>query len=224
VRVRTIAIRVVWGLLLASLAATRSPERTTTRLGSAEGWNRFYASVDVDDPRWQPNALLVEVTRGLEPGRALDIGMGQGRNALYLAEQGWRVTGIDVSTVALRLARRQARERGVELDVEQADMWRYELGIERWDLIVCSYLNGLEVVRAEQIKRSLASDGVLVVEGFVLSEELAARGYPNLGFESGTLLDAYADLDILQYEQVRAPADWYPGEVLPLVRLVARKQ
>jgi hypothetical protein len=112
----------------------------------------------------------------------------------------------------------------VELDVEQADMWRYELGIERWDLIVCSYLHEPVVVRAEQIKRSLASDGVLVVEGFVRSDELAERGYPNLGFESGTLLNAYADLDILQYEQVRAPADWFPGEVLPLVRLVARKQ
>ena len=159
------AIRVVWGLLLASLAATPSPERTTTRLDSVERWNRFYASVDVDDPRWQPNALLVDVTRELEPGRALDLGMGQGRNALYLAEQGWRVTGIDISTVALRLARRQARERGVAIDIEQADMWSYELGSERWDLIVCSYLHGPEVVRAEQIKRSLAPDGVLVVGG-----------------------------------------------------------
>ena len=84
--------------------------------------------------------------------------------------------------------------------------------------------NALYLVRAEEIKRSLAPGGVLVVEGFVRSEELAARGRPDLGFEPGTLLDAYADLEILQYEQVRAPADWSPAEGLPLVRLVARKQ
>jgi SAM-dependent methyltransferase len=216
----------VWGLLLALLAASRSTEPTaTTRPGSANRWDRFYARVDLDDPRWQPNALLVEVARGLEPGRALDIGVGQGRNALYLAEQGWRVTGFDSSVVALRLARRQAKKRGVELDLERAEFSHYDFGVERWDLIVGSYVHEPIVERAEQIERSLAPGGLLVVEGFVRSEELAARGYPNLGFEPGSaLLDAYADLDILQYEQVRAPADWSPGEVLPLVRLVARKQ
>lgn len=150
--------------------------------------------------------------------------MGQGRNALYLAEHGWRVTGFDTSAEALRLARRQARERGVKLEVEQVDFWRYNFGVERWDLIVGSYVQEMVVMRAEDIKRSLAPGGVLVVEGFVRSEELAALGRPDLGLEPGALLDVYGDLDILRYEQIRAPADWYPKEPVPLERLVARKQ
>jgi SAM-dependent methyltransferase len=214
----------VWGLVVTLFAINPPLDRTTTRRDPADRWNRFYASVDVKDPRWQPNALLVEVARGLEPGRALDVGMGQGRNALYLAEQGWRVTGFDISGVALRLARRQARERGVELELERADVRHYDFGVERWDLIVCTYMHQPIVVQAEQIKQSLAPGGVLVVEGFVRSEELAASGSPNLGFEPGTLLDAYADLEILRHEEVRAPADWSPGEVFPLERLVARKR
>jgi SAM-dependent methyltransferase len=223
----------VWALLVALLVVSRSPDRATllpdsdraaTRRDPVGRWDRFFASVDLDDPRWQPNALLVEVARGLEPGRALDIGMGQGRNALYLAEHGWRVTGFDASAEAVGLAQRQARERGVELDVEQADFWDYEYGVERWDLIVGSYVHEPVMDRAEQIERSLAPGGVLVVEGFVQSEELAARGRPDLGFEPGALLDAYAELHILRYEQISAPADWAPGEVFPLVRLVARKR
>ena len=83
-----------------------------------------------------------------------------------------------------------------------------------------------EVVRAEQIKRSLAPDGVLVVEGFVLSEELASRGYPNLGFESGALLANGSDAPVedlnpllgvyaavTRQDLAGSPADgWYPDQ------------
>lgn len=219
---RRILARVTWGLLIAVLAMSRSAE--PSRRSPSEHWNAFFARVDLDDERWRPNALLVEISDAREPGRALDIGMGQGRNALYLAERGWRVTGIDISSRAIDLAQRQALERGVELDARLANARDFDLGIERWDLIVCSYVDSLTLLRADDIVASLAPGGVLVVESFVRGEELAARGRPDLGFESGVLRGAFESLDVLRYEELRAPADWTPGRVMPVARLVAEKR
>src|SRR5690606_15765259 len=159
---------------------------------------------------------------GLEPGRALDVGVGQGRNALYLAERGWQVTGFDVSKAALRLARRQARDRGVEIELHEADVWHYEFGTAHWDLIVCSYMGDAIIERAKEIIASLASGGTLVVEMCLHSDKLVARGRPTLGYQPGALLDSYDALHVLRYEEVDAVADWSPGERFPIVRLVAR--
>jgi SAM-dependent methyltransferase len=222
---RKILARATWGLLLAVLATIRaSAPADDGRPSQAAHWNEFFARVDLDDERWQPNALLVEVADAREPGSALDIGMGQGRNALYLAARGWQVTGIDISSQALRLAQRQAQERGVKLDARLADARRFDFGIERWDLIVCSYMDSLTLDRADDIVVSLAPGGVLVVESFVRSHELAALGRPDLGFQPGVLRVAFESLDVLRYEEVRAPADWAPGHVMPVARLVAQKR
>src|SRR5262245_4000274 len=58
----------------------------------------------------KPNRLLVEAVKEVKPGLALDVGMGQGRNALYLAQQGWEVTGIDLAGEGIRKAREQGKE------------------------------------------------------------------------------------------------------------------
>ena len=79
-----------------------------------ERWNRILTS---PAPRFntKPNAFLVDVTRGLTPGKALDVGMGQGRNALYLAQQGWAVTGFDPADQAVAAAEAEAKRIGVTL-------------------------------------------------------------------------------------------------------------
>ena len=66
--------------------------------------------------RWEPNAFLMEVASGLKPGDALDIGMGNGRNALYLARAGWNVTGFDTASVGVAKARAAATEAKVALN------------------------------------------------------------------------------------------------------------
>ena len=70
-------------------------------------WNNVYAG---DDPIFldAPNRLLVEVAEQRSPGAALDVGMGQGRNSIYLALDGWRVTGFDPSDEGIRMARATA--------------------------------------------------------------------------------------------------------------------
>ena len=77
-----------------------------------ERWNRILTS---STPAFntKPNAFLVEMARGLPKGTALDVGMGQGRNALYLAQQGWTVTGFDPADKAVAAAEAEAKRQGL---------------------------------------------------------------------------------------------------------------
>ena len=79
-----------------------------------ERWNR---TLTAPTPMFntQPNAFLVEMTKQLTPGKALDVAMGQGRNAVYLAQAGWEVTGFDPADQAVAAAQDQARRQGVKL-------------------------------------------------------------------------------------------------------------
>src|SRR5260370_4164095 len=74
-------------LLLISLCAAAFPQ--------ANQYNSTYRGEDGDVFSRNPNGFLVEMTRQRKPGRALDVGMGQGRNSIFLAQQGWDVTGFD---------------------------------------------------------------------------------------------------------------------------------
>lgn len=95
-----------------------------------EDWNRRYAGRELV---WTstPNRFLVAETAGLAPGRLLDLACGEGRNAVWFAERGWRATGVDFSEVALEKARALAAERGVEAEWRQADLVGSGLRIER---------------------------------------------------------------------------------------------
>ncbi|MFC7739793.1 class I SAM-dependent methyltransferase [Nocardiopsis composta] len=72
-----------------------------------------------------PNRFVVEQTEGLAPGRALDLAAGEGRNAVWLAERGWRVTAVDFSPVAVERGRRIAAERGADVEWAAADVRAY---------------------------------------------------------------------------------------------------
>jgi len=87
-------------------------------------WDKRHAERAASGPH-EPSRILVAEADDLPPGRALDLACGTGRHAVWLAERGWRVTGVDFSEVALELARTHAAERGVALDA-----FRQELAAE----------------------------------------------------------------------------------------------
>lgn len=103
-------------------------------------WNQRYASGEASDR--PPEALVVEAVRGRAAGRALDLACGLGRNALYLAAQGWQVTAVDYSPVALDILSERAVE-GLSVHPVLADLeaGQFQIESDAWDLIVdCCYL------------------------------------------------------------------------------------
>src|SRR5713226_922780 len=104
------------------------------------GWDERYRTENLEAA---PNPLLIETAQRLQPGKALDLACGTGRNALWLAEQGWSVTAVDAAPSAIEILHRRASERGIRLDASVADLEKGEFEIKPsiWDLVaICYYL------------------------------------------------------------------------------------
>lgn len=162
----------------------------------------------------EPLPLLVDAAAGMSPGRALDVGMGLGRNALYLAGRGWRVTGYDFSREALAGARREATQRGLTLETVTATHATFPYGAARWDLIVMSYadIGALDELWPTRVAEALAPGGVLVFQGSapagVTREQVRAH---------------WRGLQVQRLDILPAGEDWLAGGDQPTVKLVARR-
>lgn len=104
-----------------------------------EDWDLRYAEAELV---WSADAnrFLVAETAELDPGRALDLACGEGRNAVWLAARGWDVVAVDFSQVAVEKARRRAEHEGVSLELVCADLLEYEPARAAYDLVVVLYL------------------------------------------------------------------------------------
>ncbi len=188
----------------------------------AERWNQIFS-----DPQptfnTRPNAFLVEMVRGKQPGRALDIGMGQGRNAVYLARQGWEVTGVDISAVGIEFARKRAAEAGVKIETVLTRFQDFDVGVSRWDLIVGMYMHGLVTTQAARIIQGLKPDGMLVVEGFHrdVMRDSPERRIP-LGYSTNALLEPFKGLRVKLYQDTIGQPD-FSQTAGPVVRMMAVK-
>lgn len=163
-----------------------------------------------------PNRLLVDSVTGEKPGAALDVAMGQGRNALYLASQGWHVTGVDMSDVGLRQAREEATRRGLALETVDANLDTYDFGSERYDLVTMIYA-GNDAAWIDKAMRSLRPHGLFVMEYFADDKPT-----PKLVW-AGDLAKVFAGYEILRNEVVEDTPDWAMDRA-KLVRFVARKR
>ena len=116
-----------------------------------------------------PNQFLRENYEAIPKGRVLSLAEGEGRNAVFLAKQGYAVTAVDGSEVGLRKAEILARENGVEIDFVHADLAEYELGENRWDGIVSIFCPLPSALRKQVHKKVLAGlkpGGVFLLEAY----------------------------------------------------------
>ncbi len=147
---------------------------------TAAQWNaRYRAEPDL----WtkEPNALLAQFAGELEPGRALDVGAGDGRNAIWLAAQGWDVTAVDLSAVALERAAERAAARGTQLACVVADWHEHDFGEAAFELVVVSFMHPQPEDREqlfERAARALAPGGHVFTVGVVLADH-GRRGPPD---------------------------------------------
>jgi len=171
----------------------------------------------------KPNALLVSAVTGRKPGRALDVGMGQGRNAVFLAVEGWDVTGFDISDVGLAVATKNAERVGAKINTVLQSREQFDFGAAQWDLIVITYetipLETPTYVR--RLRDSLRSGGLIVIE-----TTASDSGQPlnrSVDVDPGQLLRAFDGFRILHLEDTVAMPDW-GTEKTRLARLVAEKK
>ena len=180
------------------------------------------------------NAPLEERVGNLPPGRALDLGCGEGGDALWLAERGWSVTAVDISPTALSRARAEAERRGVTVDWVEQDL-ADPLPVGTYDLVSAQFLQSpVPFARVDVLRRAaaeVATGGVLLVVGHASGPPWSThRPDPVLMPNAETVLEQLAlDLDrweVLEGRDVGRTAtgpDGQVGELLDSVVLARRR-
>ena len=166
-----------------------------------------------------PLRLLQEAIQKVKPGRALDAGMGRGRNAIYLASVGWDTHGYDMAADGIQAAQAAAKAAGVKLTTVQAKHEDFDFGDSKWDLILCSYnyMGVLDAPWPAVFWKALKPGGMVVFQTAVPGK---AAGWTRIS-------EHWKQFHILRLED-QDPGyiddDWGPSRTSRTVRLIARKE
>lgn len=196
---------------------------------SAE-WNRRYEGIELV---WTatPNRFLAQEVAGLAPGRVLDLACGEGRHAVWLAEQGWQAHGVDFSEVAIEKARRLAEARAVDAKFEVADLTEWDPA-GQWDLVLVFYLQ-LPVDERRIVLRTAAAavapGGTLLVVGHDsrnLEHGYGGPKYPDVLFtpEDVTADISGSGLELERAEPVERPVETPEGERVAIDALIRARR
>jgi SAM-dependent methyltransferase len=147
----------------------------------------------------EPNDFLAANAQLYLPatGAILSLGEGEGRNAVFLARLGFRVTGVDGSAVGLEKARALAEKHGVRIETVVADLGTFDLGIERWDGIVSIWCHTPSELRARlhrSVVAALRPRGVLLLESYTPAQLAYKTGGPPTADMMMTLAAAREEL------------------------------
>lgn len=130
----------------------------------------------------KPNDFLMEMSDKLPTGKVLCLAEGEGRNAVWLAEQGYQVTAVDASKVGLQKARKLAKARGVEITTVHADLADYDIGTQQWDAIISIFCHLPHDLRQDIHRRcvkGLRDKGIMLLEAYTpLQLEYKTGGPP----------------------------------------------
>ena len=198
-------------------------------------WNeRFLATEDYLFGK-APNAFLAkQASARLEPGmKALAIADGEGRNGVWLAEQGCEVWSLDAAPAATEKARRLAAERGVNMHIETVDATEMDWEAQQYDLVVGIFFQfanpQLRAELFEGMKRATRSGGYLLIEGYGMKQLEYKTGGPDIPEHLYTLdlmRESFADMEIElleEYDAELSEGNRHQG-TSALVDLVARKR
>lgn len=165
-------------------------------LADRERWNLKYSK----GYRTSLHKTLLDFYHLAPLGRALELACGTGENAIFLAQKGFQVDAVDISDVAIDVARNKARELNLNINFIVADLDEYPLKEEYYHLVVVFYY--LNRTLAAPIVRSLKRGGVLIYETYNRNH-LHIRGdfNPDYLLEEGELLRLFKDLQVIHYRE-----------------------
>jgi tellurite methyltransferase len=182
----------------------------------------------------EPVKIVGNIPKYKSSGTALELGAGDGRNAIFLAANGFEVTAQDISGVALEKLHAQAEEKGLHVETKTGDATEMELSGE-YDVLVVTYLlhfltrekalQLMERVKAQTKPGGLNAIGVITADGDFFRNHPDTEQY----FPGKTeMLDMYADWEILEHSAGEAPSDKTRPDGSPMTnvveRLLARKK
>ena len=150
-----------------------------------------------------PNDFLAEVAARIPPGRVLCLADGEGRNSVWLAEQGFEVTAVDASAVGLRKGQRLAAERGVRVASVHADLAEYRMEPGAWSGVVSIFAHVPPDVRRavhREVVTGLAPGGAFVLEAYTPAQLGRGTGEPPTSDRMMTLDGLREELDGLRFD------------------------
>ena len=137
-----------------------------------------------------------------EASTVLDMGMGEGRNAVFLASKGHKVTGVDISSVAIKKSQHLAREFGVKIKGVVASLEKYTIAPQSYDVILCLYYVDRKLT--DKIIKWLKPGGILIYESHTIDERLR-KGHKKTKLEyylkKQELLTMFKGMQVLKYEE-----------------------
>ena len=183
----------------------------------AAEWDAMYAE---RDSVWsgEPNTQLVAEVSALTPGTALDVGCGEGADAVWLAKQGWHVTAVDISEIALGRARAHASAAGVTVSFEQADLVAAPPAPKSYDVVSAQFFHLPEPPRAQAYRglgEAVRSGGHLLVVGHYPSEHIG-KDHPERLFTTDEIVSLFADDWQVVVSEVRERTGVHHGELSAL--------
>ncbi len=195
-----------------------------TAMSNKERWNLKYEGTTYIYGK-EPTAFLNEKLSLLKKGKALVLAMGEGRNAVYLAENGFDVTGVDISAVGIEKCERLAEERGVVVNSVVADLTDYDMGSEQYDLITNFYFFDESILPG--VIDSLKPGGIFIFETYSRDHPKHSKfgpKNPDYLVKPNELLEIFKSLRILYYEDTVTELNegMHKGKAA-LIRLIARK-
>lgn len=165
-------------------------------------WNERYAAAGYAYGT-EPNDFLAAHAAQIPPGRVLCLAEGQGRNAVWLAQQGYEVTAVDLSEIGLAKAQQLAAERGVSIATVQADLAEYEIEPNAWDGIVSIFCHLPAPIRRRlfgQVPAGLRPGGVFLLEAYRPKQLEFGTGGPASAELLVPLADVQTELPGLTWE------------------------
>jgi tellurite methyltransferase len=162
-----------------------------------ERWNKHY---DIEGFLFgiEPIQFLKENIHLLPKNKALDLAMGEGRNGVYLATQGFDVLGLDISPTGLNKANQLAEHHNVKIKTQVVDLERYQLKKNFYDVILCTYYMQRDLFK--QIKDSLKPGGMVLIETYNTDYLQYARFPKKYLLEHNELLEIFKEFKIIRYQ------------------------
>lgn len=169
-----------------------------------EYWNSYYQDNCFARGK-EPSRFVQQMISRLQKGKTLDLAMGEGVNAAFLAQKGHQVKGFDISKVAVERAQKLAQDSGVSLEAQVADLDLFLFGLMEYDCVIMCRFKPIVDRYYSEVIRSLKQGGTLLIDSLSVEEMNEAIGkdenYRHYYFRTNEVLHHMKGMHILYYNE-----------------------